>query len=92
MICYRAETSMAEVVAPFFNKQKEEKRMLIKQLFNTPADIIANEEEQTLTIQLASLSAPRFNEAITKLCEVLNETEALYPGTNLRMIYKTYAD
>ena len=66
--------------------------MLIKQLFNTPADIIVKEEEQTLTITIASLSAPGYNEAIKKLCEVLNETETIFPGTNLRLIYKNYAD
>ena len=88
MICYRAETSMSEVIAPYFYKQKEEKRMLIKQLFNTPADIITDEMDQTLTIRVASMSASRYNEAIHKLCEVLNETETVFPGTNLRMIYK----
>lgn len=91
MICYRAETSMAEVIAPNFYKEKEEKRMLIKQLFNTPADIIPNEKEQTLTIRLASLSAARYNQAISKLCEILNDTETLFPGTNLRLIYKIYS-
>ena len=91
MICYRAETSMAEVIAPHFYKEKEEKRMLIKQLFNTPADIITDEKEQTLIIRVASMSAPRYNEAINKLCEVLNETETIFPGTNLRMVYKIYA-
>lgn len=92
MICYRAETAMAETIAPYFYKEKNEKRMLIKQLFNTPADITVNQEEQTLTITIASLSAPRYNEAIKKLCEQLNETETIFPGTNLRLIYKNYAD
>ena len=62
--------------------------MLIKQLFNTPADLIPSEEEQTLTIKLAGLSAPRYNEAMTQLCTELNQTETLFPGTNLRMIFK----
>jgi phosphoenolpyruvate carboxylase len=92
MICYRAETAMAETIAPYFYKEKNEKRMLIKQLFNTPADITVKEEEQTLAITIASLSAPRYNEAIKKLCEVLNETETIFPGTNLRLIYKNYVD
>lgn len=65
--------------------------MLIKQLFNTPADIIPNEKEQTLTICLASLSAARYNQAISKLCEILNDTETLFPGTNLKLIYKIYS-
>jgi hypothetical protein len=92
MICYRAETAMAETVSPYFYKEKNEKRMLIKQLFNTPADITTNEEEQTLTITIGSLSAPRYNEAIGKLCEILNETETIFPGTNLRLIYRNYAN
>lgn len=92
MICYRAETAMAEMVAPYFYKQKEEKRMLIKQIFNTPTDIIVNQEEQTLTIRIASLSAPRYNEAIGELCKILNATESIFPGTDLRLIYKNYAD
>jgi hypothetical protein len=63
---------MDETLAPYFYKEKNEKRMPIKQLFNTQADITVKEEEQTLAITIASLSAPRYNEAIKKICEVLN--------------------
>lgn len=91
MICYRAETAMAEIIAPYFYKEKNEKRMLIKQLFNTPADIVSDEEEQTLTIKLCSLSAPRYNKAINELCKILNETETIFPGTELRMIFQNQA-
>jgi len=91
MICYRAETAMAEIIAPHFYKEKNEKRMLIKQLFNTPADIISDEKKQTLTIRIRSLSAPRYNKAINELCEILNQTETIFPGTELRMIFKNQA-
>ena len=88
MICYRAETALAEMVAPFFYKEKNEKRMLIKQLFNTPADVMPSEDKKTLTIKLAGLSAQRYNEAITNLCTELNQTKTTFSGTNLRMIFK----
>jgi len=91
MICYRAETALAETAAPFLYKEKNEKRMLIKQLFNTPADIIPSEDQKTLTIELASLSAPRYNEAIDQLCTELNQSETIFPGTDLRMIFKIKA-
>lgn len=48
--------------------------MLIKKLFNIPADIITNDEERTLTIRMASLSSLRYNEAIGKLGEIINDT------------------
>lgn len=92
MICYRAETAMAASIAPHFYKQNNDRRMLIKQLFNTPADIMENKKDQTLTITITSLSAPRYNEAIKELCTILNQTETIFPGTNLRLIYKNHAD
>ena len=92
MICYRAETAMAELISPYFYKQNNEKRMLIKQLFNTPADIMVNEQNQTLTITIASLSATRYNDAIKELCTTLNQTETVFPGTNLKLIYKNNAN
>ena len=35
-------------------RDKQEKQMLIKQLFNTLADMMVNEENQTLTITIAA--------------------------------------
>lgn len=63
MICYRVETAIAQTIVPYFYK-KNENRMLTKQLFSTLADIITNEEEQTLTITIARLSTPGDNEPI----------------------------
>ena len=91
MICYRAETTLAEQLTPFFARAKEEKRMLIKQLFNTAADVVPDEKEQTLTINLYSLSTPRANLATEKLCTLLNDTQTVFPGTNYKMIFKTTA-
>ena len=91
MICYRAETALAEQLTPFFARAKEEKRMLIKQIFNTSADVTPDENEQTLTINLYSLSTPRANLATEKLCALLNDTQTIFPGTNYKMIFKTTA-
>jgi hypothetical protein len=91
MICYRAETALAEMAGAFFYKEKNEKRMLIKQLFNTPADLIPSMDQKTLMIKLASLSAPRYNEAIDQLCTELNQSETIFPGTDLRMIFEIKA-
>ena len=48
------------MAAPFFYKEKNEKRTLIKQLFNAPADVIPSEDEKMLTIKLAGLSGARY--------------------------------
>ncbi len=91
MVCYRAETNIFEIITPYFQKSKNEGRMLIKQLFSTPADIIPDAIENTLTIHVGSLSTPRYNDVIKELCIILNQSETIFPGTNLRLIYKSNA-
>ena len=92
MICYRAETVVANLLTEFFIRHKEEKRMLIKQIIQTSADLLPDLENNTLTIVLHSLSAPRFNQAAEKLAALLTETQTIFPGTDLRIIFKTTAD
>jgi hypothetical protein len=92
MICYRAETAVANLLTEFFIRSKEEKRMLVKQIIKTSADLIPDLENKTLTVVLHSLSAPRFNIAADKLAKLLTETQSIFPGTQLRIIFKTTAE
>jgi hypothetical protein len=92
MICYRAESSVASLISPYLENAEKEKRMLIKQIIKTNADIIPDYQNNTLTVVLYSLSATRFNHAAINLTELLNQTETFFPGTNLRMIFKTSAN
>ncbi len=91
MISYRAETSVANLLNQYLKEGQKEKRMLVKQIIQTPADLIPDEQNNTLTVRLYSLSANRYNQAANKLCQLLNETETIFPGTNLKMIFKTTA-
>jgi hypothetical protein len=87
MICYRAETAIANLLTAYDVKE-EEKRMVVKQIINNNADILPDLENNTLTITLHSLSAPRFNVAACKLAALLNETDVNFPNTNLRLVFK----
>jgi hypothetical protein len=89
MICYRAESSVASIISPYLDNAEKEKRMLVKQIIKTNADIIPDYINNTITVVLYSLSANRFNHAAIQLANLLNQTETFFPGTNLRMIFKT---
>lgn len=91
MICYRAESAVASCIAPYVSKADDEKRMLIKQIINSNADLLPDYLNNTLTITLHSLSAQRFNKAAYELANLLNETETQFPGTHLKMIFKISA-
>ena len=91
MVCYRAETAVANELGETLQNQKNEKRMLVKQIIQNNADLVADYDNKTLTVILHSLSAPRFNQAAEKLAELLNQTETVFPGTDLTLKFKTTA-
>ncbi|MEP7239217.1 MAG: putative transposase [Ferruginibacter sp.] len=88
MICYRAETALANQIH-FYNRADDEKRMLIKQIIQTPVNIIPDYHNKTLTVILHTLSTPRYNEIANTIATLLNETETIFPGTELTLIFKT---
>jgi len=53
--------------------------------------LLPNYENKTLTVLLRSLSAPGFNNAAAKLAETLNQTETIFPGTDLQLKFKITA-
>ena len=88
MICYRAETALARLLAPHYKRSDQEIRMLIKSMIRTPVNMEVDRKQETLNITLFPLSNLRSNEAISKICDKLNETKTIYPDTNLRLNYK----
>ena len=91
MIAYRAETSLYNIIKSFYKGHQNDGRMLVKKILASDADMTPDYSNRTLTITLHSLATPRDNEAVKKLCQLLNDSEVIYPGTDLRLIYKTVA-
>lgn len=89
MICYRAETSCANVLSEFYKRSSEEKRELVKSIIFSHGNLLYDENAQTLTVKIYSLSNPRMNHALEKLCEFLNQLNYNYPNTNIKLFYKT---
>lgn len=87
MICYRAETSFASLLGQGYKKTINEKRALTKSVINTPINLRADRQNKLLHIEIYSQATPRDNQAVKQLCEKLNETKTLYPGTDLTLNY-----
>ena len=92
MICYRAESSVAQWIAPYLAKAENEKRMVVKQIIQSNADLNPDYEKKSLKVTLHSLSAARFNHAAAELASLLNQTETTFPGTDLKMIFEITAN
>lgn len=87
MIAYRAETAMANILRQMI-KRPDEARTLLRALYSTEADIIPDLKAQTLTVRLHHMAQKTSDVAIQKLCDELNQTETVFPRTNLRLILK----
>ena len=88
MIAYRAETAVVNLLMPYYKSSHKQGRMLVKEIIQSDADLIPDYGNNTLTVRLHMLSTPRANRAVTELCKILNDTETVYPNTNLKLIYE----
>ena len=87
MIAYRAETAMAQVLKEKMSRN-DDARSLLRAIYRTEADLLPDNEKGTLTIRLHHLANCSGDEAVRHLCEELNATDTVFPGTNLRMVYE----
>jgi hypothetical protein len=87
MIAYRAETAMTGLLTgPTVDTAAA--RCLLQNLFVTEADILPDAENKILRIKVHGASRPAANRSLQSLFEKLNETEIIYPGTDMQLIYE----
>lgn len=89
IICYRAETAIANLLSCYYRKSSDEIRALVKSIIFAKADLYPNYQTNTLTVRLNSLATPRDNLAVREICQTINDYEAIFPGTKLKLVYKT---
>lgn len=87
MISYRAETAMASVLNKAMSRP-DDARSLLRDIYTQEADILPDKEAGTLTIRLHNLTNRMSDKAAKELAKNLNETETIYPGSNLRLHYE----
>ncbi len=87
LIAYRAETAMSALVREKLARH-DDARALLRALYTTPADLIPDAEDKTLTVRLHHQASALQDAAVAHLCTELNATETLFPGTDLRLIYE----
>ena len=83
------ETAIANVLSFYYQKSANEIRALIKSIIFAKAEFYPDYLTNTLTVRLNSLATPRDNMAIREICQTLNDYESVFPGTNLKLFFKT---
>jgi hypothetical protein len=81
MVAYQAESDLIALLRPHYARVDQEGRTLLHELFATAGDIhVANGE---LNLTLAPLSSPHRTHAAHALCELLDKTATIFPGSRL---------
>ncbi len=88
---YRAETALAIELRQHLAR-KDDARALLQDLFTHDADLDVNEQAKTLTIRLHHFTNPQASRAIATLLTTLDQTDTVYPGTDLVLRYHMVSD
>jgi transposase len=83
MVAYQAESDLVALLRPHYARADQEGRTLLHELFAAAGDIRVGEDE--LHITLAPLSSPHRTHAAQALCEMLDQTATIFPGSCLRI-------
>jgi DNA-binding CsgD family transcriptional regulator len=85
MVAYQTESDLVELIRPHYSRVEDEGRTFIQMALQDTADIEPAEDQ--LRITLAPLSSPHRSRVLAALCETLNKTNTLFPGTRLQIRY-----
>lgn len=87
MVAYRAETALVGLAREHLSRS-EDARSWIQQVLRSAVNLIPEPAKQVLTVQIHPLASAVHNKALRKLCLQLTETETIFPGTDLRLVYE----
>jgi hypothetical protein len=82
---YNAESALARLIAPHYARANDEARSLIREALTCAGDLHLTNGK--IHVKLNPLSAPRRTRALAAMCELLNDTQTVYPGTDLVLAY-----
>jgi len=83
MVAYQTESDLFALLRPHYARAEQEGRTLLHELFATAGDIHVSDSE--LHITLAPLSSPHRTRAAQAICDMLDQTATIFPGSRLRL-------
>ena len=85
MVAYQAESDLLALIRTDYARADDEGRTLIQSALKNPGDLEVTDNE--LRVTLNALSSPHRSKTIRTLCEKLNTTKTVFPGSKLRLVY-----
>ncbi len=83
MVAYQAESELLRLLAPHYKRVEDEGRTVVQDALMLAGDIEVSGSE--LRVWLEPMSSPHRTRAIRAVCEKINETATVFPGSRLRL-------
>ena len=87
LICFRAEQMVEQILREQLS-QGDDANKILKDIFNGAVDLVPNVKARMLTARLHLGGNCLHENAIYHLCDELSATQAIFPGTDLRLKYE----
>jgi len=91
MIAYRAETALANIIRPKMIR-RDEARSIIKHIFTKDVNLKPDKALNRLVVELHNLTNEYEDKLAQIICDTLNETCTIFPGTNMEIFYKLVSE
>lgn len=89
MICYRSEIAMTNIIIPELTLyDRDTGRDIIKNIFQASADIYPDNENKKLRVCLHHTNNAKTDKIVTSLMLHLNQSETIFPGSELKLFYE----
>jgi hypothetical protein len=87
VIAYRAETAMCNIIKKQMSSPTQA-RSLIRKLYAADADMETDEANKILTVKIHNTNHWADDKILQNLCDNLNQTQTVFPDTNLTLQFK----
>lgn len=91
MVAYRAETAMVNILREKMSRA-DDGRKLLKAIYQTEVDLLPDEKNKILNVRLHHLANHCSDRSIRHICDELNATNTIFPGTELRLFFNLGAE
>ena len=87
LVAYRAETILAGIAREKLARSDQDARAWVRGVFQSSVDLRPDPTKGTLTVSIHRQATSAQDAVLLHLCTELTETETLYPGTTMRLVF-----
>ena len=87
LIAYRAESALVHVARECLARE-DDARSLVRCVLDSSVDLLPDPATKQLEVRFHTLTSPIHNAALAHLCAELTETQTIFPGTELRLVFR----